>query len=70
MNAKVSIIMGSTSDMPIMQEAAKILGENQETTLQLGAGQTFQVESDFLEKTHRLIPTRATCCHLWLIFNE
>lgn len=27
MTAKVSIIMGSTSDMPIMQEAAKILNE-------------------------------------------
>jgi len=27
MNAKVSIIMGSTSDLPIMQEAASILNE-------------------------------------------
>lgn len=27
MNAKVSIIMGSTSDMPIMEEAAKFLNE-------------------------------------------
>ncbi len=27
MNPKVSIIMGSTSDMPIMQEAAKLLNE-------------------------------------------
>ena len=27
MNPKVSIIMGSTSDMPVMQEAAKILDE-------------------------------------------
>lgn len=27
MNAKVSIIMGSTSDMPIMEEAAKVLNE-------------------------------------------
>lgn len=27
MTAKVSIIMGSTSDMPVMQEAAKILNE-------------------------------------------
>src|ERR1035437_6302839 len=27
MQAKVSIIMGSTSDMPVMQEAAKILDE-------------------------------------------
>jgi 5-(carboxyamino)imidazole ribonucleotide mutase len=27
MTPKVSIIMGSTSDMPIMQEAAKILNE-------------------------------------------
>ena len=29
MTPKVSIIMGSTSDMPIMQEAAKILNEFQ-----------------------------------------
>jgi len=29
MNAKVSIIMGSTSDLPIMQEAAAILNEFQ-----------------------------------------
>jgi len=29
MNPKVSIIMGSTSDMPIMQEAAKFLNEMQ-----------------------------------------
>ena len=27
MNAKVSIIMGSTSDLPIMQEAAAVLNE-------------------------------------------
>ena len=27
MNARVSIIMGSTSDMPVMQEAAKILDQ-------------------------------------------
>ena len=27
MNAKVSIIMGSTSDMPVMQKAAKFLDE-------------------------------------------
>lgn len=27
MNAKVSIIMGSTSDMPVMEEAAKVLNE-------------------------------------------
>jgi 5-(carboxyamino)imidazole ribonucleotide mutase len=27
MNAKVSIIMGSTSDLPIMQEAAQVLNE-------------------------------------------
>ena len=29
MQAKVSIIMGSTSDMPVMQEAAKILDQFQ-----------------------------------------
>ena len=27
MEAKVSIIMGSTSDLPVMEEAAKILNE-------------------------------------------
>jgi phosphoribosylcarboxyaminoimidazole (NCAIR) mutase len=31
MTPKVSIIMGSTSDMPIMQEAAKILERIQNT---------------------------------------
>ena len=29
MNAEVSIIMGSTSDLPVMEEAAKILNELQ-----------------------------------------
>lgn len=29
MNAKVSIIMGSTSDLPVMEKAAKFLDEMQ-----------------------------------------
>jgi 5-(carboxyamino)imidazole ribonucleotide mutase len=54
MNAKVSIIMGSTSDLPIMQEAAKVLNELKIPfeILALSAHRTPQQVMDFARKAH------------------
>jgi 5-(carboxyamino)imidazole ribonucleotide mutase len=55
MEAKVSIIMGSTSDLPIMQEAAQVLNEMKiPFEIQaLSAHRTPQQVMDFARKAHR-----------------
>ena len=54
MTPKVSIIMGSTSDMPIMQEAAKILNEFKIPFVinALSAHRVPEQETDFAKKAN------------------